>query len=163
MRAWITSVFAASMLSSLALVLCPEGRRQEVTRMVCGLVCSLAVASPLAQMDIDSLAAGMAAYGQQAQKITEKEEEEQKLLERTYIEEQCAAYILAKAAQIGAAVESVSVRAQWDDSALVWYPREAVMTGRYDEALTRAVEAELGIPSERQTWREEAAGNGVAP
>ena len=84
------------------------------------------------------------------------------MLERTYIEEQCAAYILAKAGQVGAEVESVSVRAQWDDGALVWYPREAVMTGRYSEALARAVEAELGIPPERQSWREEA-GDGVDP
>ena len=164
MKAWITSVFAASLLSSLALALCPQGRVKGVVRMVCGLVCALAVASPLVRLNMGSLAAGMAAYGQQARSAAETGEEEQKMLERTYIEEQCAAYILAKASDLGAKLEGASVLARWDEDVLVWYPWEAVMTGPRSSALSRAVEAELGIPAERQEWRggEEPDG-GVGP
>lgn len=164
MKEWITAVFAASLLSSLALVLCPEGRVKRVTRMVCGLICALAVASPVTRLDPDDLAAGLAAYGQRARAITADGEEEEKLLERTYIEEQCAAYILAKAARLGAAADGVTVQARWDDKALVWVPWSAELPGRRSEALARAIEAELGIPPERQTWRGgDTADGGMDP
>lgn len=164
MKAWATSVFAASLLSSLALALCPEGRVKNVTRMVCGLVCALAVASPLVELDLESLAAGMAAYERQAQIAAGRGEDEQKMLERTYIEEQCAAYILAKASEIGTEVESVYVLARWDEDVLVWYPWEAEITGAYSGRLSGAIEADLGIPASRQEWRggEEVDG-GVDP
>ncbi len=162
MKAWIMSIFAASLLSSLAMALCPEGRVKGVTRMVCGLVCVLAVASPLLRLDVGSIAAGIAAYGQMAQKIVENGEEERKMLERTYIEEQCGAYILAKAEELGAELESVTVLARWDEDALVWVPWEIAMAGRYSRALAAAVEAELGVPPERQSWRGGEEGDGGA-
>ena len=151
MRNWILSVFAASLLSSLALILCPEGRVKGVTRMVCGLMCALAVASPLVQLDPDRLASGLAELRQQAQNITENGETEQKMLERTYIEEQCAAYISARAAEMGAPAGDVTVQARWDDGARLWYPWTAELTGPYRAALADRIEADLGIPAERQT------------
>jgi hypothetical protein len=122
--------------------------------MVCGLVCALVMLSPVLELDLDKLAVSMAVYEQQAQTILETEEEETKRLERTYIEEQCQAYILAKAAQQGTAVTAVTVQAQWDDEALVWYPWSVTVTGSYDETLSRCMEAELGIPAQRQEWRD---------
>ena len=155
MRAWITGVFAASLLASLAMALTPEGRVRTVTRMVCGLVCALAIASPLLELDVGSLAVGIAEYRRQAQTIGETAEEEGKMLERTYIEEQCAAYICAKAEEIGAAADGASVLARWDDGALAWYPWQAEIDGPYSRALSRCIEGELGIPAERQTWRDD--------
>lgn len=155
MRDWITGVFAASLLASLALALTPEGRVRTVTGMTCGLVCALALASPLLRLDVGSLAVGIAEYRQQAQKIGETAEEEGKMLERTYIEEQCAAYICAKAEELGAVVDAVSVLARWDDEALAWYPWQAQIDGPYSRALSRSIEGELGIPAERQSWRDD--------
>ena len=152
MKEWITGVFAASLLSALALGLCPPGRVRAVTRMVCGILCALAVAGPLARLDTGVIAAEIAAYERKARLITEKGEEEGKMLERTYIEEECAAYISGRAAELGAEAEGVSVLARWDDGALLWYPWEVTFPGAYDEKLSRAVESELGVPAERQKW-----------
>lgn len=152
MREWILSVFAASLLSAAALALCPPGRVRSVTRMTCGLVCALALASPLVKLDMDRLAAGLAAYGQQAEKITENAEDEQKMLERTYIEEKAAAYISDKAAELGLERAAFAVLARWDDSAHVWYPWELTAPAAYDARLSGIVEAELGIPAARQHW-----------
>ena len=152
MRDWILGIFSASLLSAVALALCPEGRVRAVTRMVCGIVCALAVASPLLSINADMLAADMARYAQQAEKISLEGEEERKMLERTYIEEECSAYICAKAAQTGAAISGASVLARWDEDGLVWYPWSVTVKGAYDPILSNIMEGDLGVPAERQEW-----------
>ena len=153
MREWILGVFSASLLSAVALSLCPSGRVRAVLRMVCGIVCAMAVASPLLKLDTERLAAEMARYRRQAEAISLEGEEEMKLLERTYIEEECAAYICAKAAETGAVVSSAAVVARWDDEGLLWYPWSATVDGAYDPALSNIIEQDLGVPSERQEWQ----------
>lgn len=152
MRQWIVGIVAASLLSSIAMTLCPAGRVKSVTRLVCALVCALAIASPLLQLDIDTIAAGIASYQKRAEEITAQAEDEEKMLERTYIEEKYAAYILAKATEAGASVTDAAVLARWDDKELVWYPWEATLYGTYSPELSRSIEADLGIPAQRQDW-----------
>ncbi len=152
MKEWLVGAAAASVLSALALALCPEGRVKSVLRLVCGIVCALALASPVLRLDVREISAGMAAYGQTARRITENEEEAEKMLERTYIEERCAAYILDKAAALDVPLAGASVLARWDETDRVWYPWEAELDGVYDEALARAIEADLGVPAGSQRW-----------
>ena len=75
------------------------------------------------------------------------------MLERTYIEEECAAYICGKAAAAGAEIAGVSVQARWDEDGLVWYPWAAKIYGVYDPTLSGIIEEDLGVPRERQEWR----------
>ena len=152
MREWILGIVSASLLSALALSLCPRGRVETVTRMVCGIICALAIASPILSLDPGSLAVGLAEYRRQARILAENEEEEKKMLERTYIEEECAAYICAKAAEIGETVAGAEVTASWDDEALLWYPWSAVVSGEYSARLSALIEGDLGIPASRQEW-----------
>lgn len=155
MRQWIISIAAASILSSIALTATPAGRVRQVTKFVCGVMCALAVASPVARLDMDVLAAGLAAYGQRANQTVEQSEEETKMLNRTYIEEQYAAYILGKAAQADVDVDGVTVSARWDDSDLLWYPWQVTVDAKFNSGLSGLIEAELGIPRERQDWRDD--------
>ena len=155
MRDWIMGIFAASLLGAMALALCPRGRVYTVTKMVCGVVCALAVASPLIKLDPESLAVSMAEYRRQAEILAANGEEEGKMLERTYIEEECAAYICAKAAEKGAEVKDASVLARWDDGGLVWYPWSATVDGAYSPDLASVIEGDLGIPPERQEWSDD--------
>lgn len=152
MRQWLLGVVGASLLSSLALMLCPAGRVRQVTKLVCALVCALAMVSPLMELDITSLSVGLAAYRQQAESITENEEETAKMVQRTYIQDRCAAYILTQAQSLALSIEGAQVLARWDAGEAVWYPWEATMTGSYDKTLARQIEEDLGIPEERQHW-----------
>ena len=152
MKRWIVGIFAASLLGSLAEAVCPPGRVRPVLRMVCGLICALAVASPLAELDMDRLAARIAAYSQKAEQLSLTAEEEGRMMERTYIEERCAAYILSKGAALGVETGEVSVLAAWDAQALVWVPWETTAAGAYSGELSRLIESELGVPAERQVW-----------
>ena len=153
MRQWIIGIAAASLLSSIALTLTPAGRVRQVTKFACGLMCALALAAPVVRLDMDALAAGLAAYEQQARQTTEQSEEETRMLNRTYIEEQYAAYILGKAAEADISVDGVTVSARWDENDLLWYPWQATVEAEYSEKLSGLMEAELGIPRERQNWR----------
>ncbi len=156
MKSWIMGIVAASVLRAVAMALTPPGRVRSVTGLVSTIVCTLALVSPVLEIDLDDLAVGFAEYEQMAESVVEQSEEETKMLNRTYIEEKYEAYILDKAAATGATVQEVSVTARWDEEALVWYPWQAVLSGVYDEALSQTIEAELGIPAERQEWTGDA-------
>ncbi len=143
---------AASVLAAIAMALTPKGRVRQVTRLACGVMCALAIVSPAAKLDVDGLAAGMAAYRQQADEIVTRAEEEAKYMDRTYIEERCEAYISGKAALAGEPPE-VTVTARWDEEQLVWVPWTVTVDAAYDGALSAAIEGELGIPASRQQWR----------
>lgn len=155
MRQWVSSITAASMLAAVAMALTPSGRVKQVLRLACALMCALAVAGPLAKLDLGGLAAAMAKYEQKAEAITAQAEEEAKMLDRTYIEERCEAYILAKAAEAELAVDGVSLSARWDEDGLVWYPWSVTVQAPYNGGLAGLIESELGIPAERQDWRDD--------
>lgn len=152
MKAWLMGVTAASVISMVALALCPPGRVRGVTRLACGIVCAMALAAPFLRLDVTELSRAMAGYEQAARKITENEEEDRKLMERTYIEDRCEAYISDKAAVLGVYPVSVSVLARWDGDVLAWYPYEASLGCGKHQALSRIIESDLGIPAERQSW-----------
>lgn len=149
------SITAASLLSAVAMALTPAGRVKQVTRLACGLMCALAVAGPLVRLDFGSLASSLALYEQRARAITDKAEEEAKMMDRTYIEERCEAYILAKATEAELVVDGVSLSARWDDEDLVWYPWSVTVDAPYNEWLAGLMEAELGVPAVRQEWRDD--------
>ncbi len=152
MRQWIEAVTAASALAAIAMALTPRGRVRQVTRLACGVICALAVLSPVAKLDVDGLAEGMAAYRRQADEIVTQAEEEAKYMDRTYIQERCEAYISGKAAWAGDPPQ-VQVTAQWDEEELIWVPWSVTVDAAYDGALSAAIEGELGIPASRQQWR----------
>ncbi len=153
MRQWITGVTAASLLASIAMALTPKGRVRQVTSLVCGLMCALAVAGPLVKLDYKALASGAALYAQRAEQVAADAQEEAKMLDRTYIQDRCQAYILAKAAEGGLDVDGVRLQARWDESGCVWYPWSVEVDGDRDPRLAGLIESELGIPPERQSWR----------
>ena len=77
------------------------------------------------------------------------------MLDRTYIEQACGAYILTKAAEADLAVDDAAVLARWDEDGLVWYPWSVTMDAPFHEGLSAAIEANLGIPRQRQSWRDD--------
>lgn len=159
MKEWLQAIVAASVISSAALILTPPGRVRWVTRMACGILCSLAVISPVLQLDMEALSVNIASYEKEAQSVTENAREEAKILERTYIEQECAAYILSKAEENGVPLGPVEVSARWDDGEGVWYPWSAELEGEYSPRLSVLLEATLGIPSERQIWSDSEEGS----
>lgn len=151
---WICSLTAASAAAAAARLLCPEGGVKKVTEVLCGVMLAAVLASPLLRADIPTLALSMAEYRRTAAELTEGAEAAEKQLLREHIEDQCAAYILREAHTLGAEELRVTVRTKWRDEN--WVPYEArvegVLSAEVKNALGAYMEAELGIPRERQSW-----------
>lgn len=152
---WLRALVGSAVFCALALALCPEGRPKRVLRAACGVVMAAALLSPVVELDMQALPEAIARYGEAARAVADGAEEEADRLNRTIIERECAAYILDKADALGLSASEVSVTARWSEEGF-WYPWECRVScaegGR--AALSRAIEAELGIPPERQSWEE---------
>ncbi len=150
---WVRAICGAAVLCSAAMALCPEGRVRRVLRLVCGLVMTCALLSPVLEIDLDAYSSAISGYGEAARAAAEGAQAEARELNRAVIEEECAAYILDKARTLGLEGCSASVLAEWD-SAGYWAPRSCTVTcpGGYSAALAAAIEADLGIPRSRQQW-----------
>ncbi|MBQ1703230.1 MAG: hypothetical protein II021_01985, partial [Oscillospiraceae bacterium] len=82
-------------------------------------------------------------------------EEKAEVRTRFIIESKLNEYILDKAEELGLSGLAVSVRCEWADEGF-WYPTGAQISGNASEMtkekLKAYIEAELGIPKERQIW-----------
>lgn len=141
-----------SLLTCIALNLCPAGRVKNVARLLCGLVCTVALIKPLLGVDLENLSVNLALYRQQAQEVTQSAEEEADTMRRIYIQDECAAYISAEAQSLDVSIGEVSVTAVWNQDEAVWVPYEITVDAPYSAALSRRIEGDLGVPRERQYW-----------
>ena len=151
LRTWIMGLAGTALLCAVCTELTPQGSVKTVQRAICGVVMSLALVSPLLRLDFDSYSLHLAGYRKQAEEIASQGKEISDSLSRTYIQEQCRAYILDKARLSGVPVTSASVELRWSGEG-VWYPVAAEIEGTYDRALAEKIEEELGISRENQHW-----------
>jgi hypothetical protein len=154
-RTWILGVAGTAILTGLALSLTPRGRVHNVLRLICGTVMVLALISPVLRFDFAAYSLSLAQYREAAEGIAAGAAESTDRLSRTIIEEECAAYILDKAQVLGVTCSAVTVSVKWGDGGC-WYPYEVYLEAQGQESaknsLAGIMEAELGIPCERQHW-----------
>jgi hypothetical protein len=155
LRAWVMGLAGAAVVTGLALSLTPKGRVRSVVRLICGAVMIIALVKPVLEFDFDAYSLGLARYRADMERITESARETSDRLQRTIIEEECSAYILDKAHILGLDCTKAEVTVKWGDEGY-WYPYEAhLQINGPQEQLNRLaglIEAELGIPRERQHW-----------
>lgn len=154
---WVRAIAGAALICAAAGALTPKGRVKGVLKMVCGLVLILSILQPLVGSDLGSMSLDISEYRRQAEEITGSAAQKENGLSRAIIEEELNAYILDKAAGLQIPLQAVSVVMKWGEGDC-WYPHEVSLTGvlplREKERLTAEIEAELGIPRERQYWSE---------
>ena len=94
-------------------------------------------------------------YRAKADEIISDADEKQDYLSRTIIEDELETYILDKAKSLDAELVSVEVAVKWGDEGC-FYPYEVYLTGNLtqmkQQLLSNSIEAELGVPDERQYW-----------
>lgn len=154
MRQWLLSVVGAAMLASAAMALCPRGRVRAVTRFVCALGCMLSLVSPLQKLDGEGLLPSLAAYRAEGEALVAKELAKGESEQREYIQQQCTAYILTEAQEMGIAVDGVRVLARWEEDGGVWLPAYVTVDAPFNAQLSETIERELAIAGEAQRWRE---------
>ena len=153
LREWIRALTGCAVFCAAALTITPPGRVRRVQALVCSLVMLLAFVSPLYKLDTALFARSIARFHQLEQSMLHQAEQTGRQLNRSIIEQECAAYILDKAADMGATLSAASVTARWDEEGF-WYPWQATLDGTADckAQLQPVIEAQLGIPEQRQYW-----------
>ena len=150
---WLTAVIAVSLLCAAADALMPQGAVKRAGRLVCALVLMGAVLSPLAELD-----------GAEAQRwlkeylagVEYREAELQETINsqmKVIIEEECAAYIVDKAAQLG---WTCTARVECEDAGEGLYlPVRVEVAGLLTEEarsrLALLIAQDLGVPEDHIT------------
>lgn len=155
---WLTAVISVSLLCAMAGALMPQGAVKQVGRLVCGLVLLAAILSPLRELDVDAGRRWLDSYldstGQWEAALKETVNRQMK----TIIEEECAAYIVDKAAQLGAAC---SARTECRRDGGLYLPQRVEVTGAVppplQSELVQIIVRDLGVPEEQIDFSEEEA------
>lgn len=150
---WVRGLVGAAAICAIALALCPAGRVRRVLNLVCGAVMAVSLLSPVASFNIVEYSSALAKYSDAALNSSEDGKIAADRLNRAIIQAECAAYILDKADALGVDVIKAEVRVEWNIEGY-WFPLECTIaaTDPVSTALEDAIEAELGIPPERQNW-----------
>ena len=157
-REWLLGVTAAAILAALAEGLMQEGGPKRVGRLVCGLVLLAAVFRPAAELTLPA-EGGLSGYSAQIEEQADRLRTDTNDWMKLVIEEQCAAYVMDKAAELGITCQ-VRVTCTQEEAG-VFLPWRCRVTGDLAQGdwdgLRRCLEEELGVPPERQSFREEGA------
>ena len=144
-RTWLTAVAAVSLLLSVVQYITPKGTLRDTASFIGGLLLLLVLLQPVRKAALPDK--------KQVETYRTKLEEERKKELGTLIESETEAYILDKAARMGLTVR-IKVGTE-ENSEGVPVPVSAELTGTPSRELSRWIEAELGIPVERQVWLNE--------
>lgn len=151
----VLSVFCA-----LVLDLSPEGKEKRVMRFACSIVLLAAVLRCFQAPDWEFYTLEAAQLREREQRFLQNAGEMEQQLRRSVIEEAYGTYIRNKAEQMKIDLADAAVTAQWSMEGL-WVPHSAVLRGGASEQernrLSALLEAELGIPRERQRWISDGA------
>jgi stage III sporulation protein AF len=148
-RTWICTVTAAALVTSVALALMPPGAVKKVGQLTGGLILVLAVVQPLGQLDYQDLADLVEALPAGATVQTGPYS-----AMAPVIEEELAAYIAERAAQLGADCSAQVTCAPGEND--VPLPREVTVTGDLTQAqrasLEETITQDLGLSGDSIRW-----------
>ena len=109
----IRQLCAVSIFCGAAINITPEGGVRRIMQLLCTAALTMAILSPIKEIDFDIYALETARLREAEAAINESAERIDDRLNRAVIEEQCEEYILDKAEELGANVSGVNVQAQW--------------------------------------------------
>lgn len=152
LREWLLSVTAAAILCALAQGLIPQGPVRRVGQLTTGLVMIAALLAPAAGMAGEQPEQWLESW--QPQQETVQLEKQRDDTMKTIIEETCSAYIVDKAAQLGAECRAEVVCTQQGEG--VFLPWQVTVSGALSQeqiqTLSRQIWEELEVPPQRQEY-----------
>ena len=141
-RRWLLGIVASALAAALADCLISQAALRRLARLAGGILMALALLRPLGALPGVSLS--LEDWRGQREALEEGYRAAQEETMTAIIEEETAAYIVDKAAELGLETQ-VRVRAA-EGGMEVW------LTAPRQEALARWLEETLAIPAEAQHW-----------
>ena len=127
--------------------------KKKTLNLLCSVVLVSIILSALGEFEFEPYSLEIAKYRQREAQLIENASETYESLNRKVIEQQYNAYILDKAAKIGIVDPAAKIKTQWSKEG-IWVPYSLEINCEYSPQLSEYIEAELGIPAERQYWKE---------
>ena len=147
---YILSVTAAAVLASILRVLAGESAMGKLTKLLTGLFLAVTVLSPLVRLELPDPSRWLEDYLADGDEAARAGEVMAKEYSAAIISEEIEAYILDKAASMGA---TLAVEVRLDDGGL---PKTVTLTGNLSPGhraeLSRMMDEELGVGEEAQLW-----------
>ena len=150
-RSWITSIAAVTLLLTVVQALVPEGTLKKITSFTGGLLLLAVLLQPVLRTDLGRLRLDFSDYENAIGDRTAELESAGKEELAALIAGRTAAYISDKADALGVRVR---VRVETEEREGIPIPVSAELEGPWSAELSVWIEAELGIPAERQVWHE---------
>lgn len=159
MKQLLFGIIGLAILQSVCGLLIEEKNQKFILRFVCGLATVTLLLGCLTSFDFETYASSLREHTQFSG-VPETARSDGERLNRMFIENECAAYILNKAASMKAPLSDAAVSLSWNTNGY-WYPSGVELTipcgSERDSALADMITTDLGIPLSSQIWREEGA------
>ena len=149
LRQWLLGVIACAMLVSVVQQLCPEGSVRKLARFTGGLLLLCAMLRPLTTVELPGVDWDAGGYREAVARLELELGAAQENTMAEGIAAELEAYIEDKAESLGANVQAQVTMGTGSGTPL---PERVTLRGAYSAALAEAIEAELGVTKERQTW-----------
>lgn len=152
---YIQTLVYSAVFCFVALALTPEGSGKKAVGIACAAAMMIAVISPVVSIDLSDYSKTLAEYKHKAEEYADSGKEESENLNRLYIQDKCRTYILDKAKKMGAAIDEITVTAEWSTDGF-WYPVSCEIRYGCSDAQRAELEsfigAQLGISKDEQKW-----------
>lgn len=151
-RQYLLRLIAAALICAAVQGFPQEAAAKAMTRLVCGVVMTLLVLSPLGELRLPTVFSGASGLSRQASEAALAGEQMSRFALGGIIKEEAQAYILDEAEAMGIQLE-VDITVSRDELPI---PESAVIRGSVPSHLQKALETllhtKLGIPKENVTW-----------
>ena len=149
------ALIGIALISSIFEAVLKDSTMKQALRVITMTALAVLLLSQVRDLDFKSYAAAVVRDSAFQPWDGETARDRNQLLDRKLIESECAAYIEAKAAEIGVPVLSVQVTLCWNTDGY-WIPERAQLTvGSMTPACSQlqdVISAELGIAPDAQEW-----------
>ena len=153
-KEWIMRVIVLSILCAAADSLMPEGAVRRVGKLVCTMALLCGILRPVSTLKGVDFTQYLREYSAMVEETRLELEQKTAVIQKTVIEEQCAAYIADKAAQLGV-VCRVEVECEPTREG-IWLPARVTLTGRFSDVeqsrMTQFLQRQFGVEVEGQSY-----------
>lgn len=151
-RHYLLRIIAAALICGIVQSLPQESAAAALTRLVCGVIMTVVVVSPLRELRIPELSASVSGISQQAAESAQKGERISADALAQRIQQEARSYILNEAEQLRLQIDAQIILSNED----IPVPEAAVIQGdipaRLQGALEEILDTKLGIAKENVTW-----------
>ena len=152
-RQWLLGISCAALVLAMAESLTPSGTIRKIGRLTGGLVLLIAMLGPLLSLDEGALTQALTEYRLSLDDYSQELEQEDQELMKGIIEERSGAYIQDKAESMGIDCQVAVEAGEEDDWPVPEYVTVlSTLTAEEQAKLTREIETDFAIPSERQYY-----------